>query len=108
MGKGGTKRLDKGGMIVGVFDEIDFEEQTLTLQPGDVLVVFSDGVSEALNPQGEQFEDARILETLTETTAGNAQERLQALFASVRAFTAGAPQSDDVTVLVVCYLGATG
>ena len=108
VGKGGTKRLDKGGMIVGVFDGIDFEEQTLTLQPGDVLVVFSDGVSEALNPQGEQFEDARILETLTETTAGNAQERLQALFASVRAFTAGAPQSDDVTVLVVCYLGATG
>ena len=78
----------------------------MTLQPGDVLVVFSDGVSEALNPLGEQFEDARILETLTETTAGNAQERLQALFASVRAFTAGAPQNDDVTVLVVCYLGA--
>ena len=71
-------------------------------------MVFSDGVSEALHPQGEEFEDARILETLTETTAGNAQERLQALFASGRAFTAGAPQSDNVTVLVVCYLGATG
>ena len=108
VGKNGARRLDKGGMIVGLFDRIHFAEETLTLQPGDFLVVFSDGVSEALNPQGEEFEDARILETLTETTAGNAQERLQALFASVRAFTAGASQSDDVTVLVVCYLGATG
>ena len=104
MGKNGTQRLDKGGMIVGLFDEIDFEEETLTLQPGDVLVVFSDGVSEALNPQGEEFEDARILQTLTETTAGNARERLQALFGSVRAFTAEAPQNDDITVLVISYL----
>lgn len=108
VGKDGVQRLDKGGMIVGLFDGIDFVEETLTLQPGDFLVVFSDGVSEALNPQGEEFEDARILKTLTETTTSDARERLQALFASVRTFTAGAPQNDDITVLVICYQGARG
>ena len=58
MGKDGIHRLDKGGLILGLFDHVEFEEGTLIMQPGDLLAVFSDGVSETLNPQGEEFGDS--------------------------------------------------
>ena len=106
LGADGMRRLDKGGLILGLFDDITFEEETLILRPGDLLVVFSDGVSEALNPQGEEFGDHRIIETLTKMPAGDARAGLKALIASVREFTAEAPQSDDVTALVISYRGA--
>ena len=105
LGANEVRRLDKGGLIVGLFDDIAFEEETLIMRPGDVLVVFSDGVSEALNSQGEEFGDGRIIETLTKMPAGDARARLKALFSGVREFTAEAPQSDDVTALVICYRG---
>ena len=57
----GVQRLETGGMVLGLFDGTPFEEDTVTLQPGDFLVVFSDGVSEALNPTGDEFGDERLL-----------------------------------------------
>jgi sigma-B regulation protein RsbU (phosphoserine phosphatase) len=68
-------------------------------------VTFSDGVSEALNPEGEEFEDARILESIEGAAGRDAQSQLEHLFSSVNTFTAGAVQNDDVTVLVVSYRG---
>jgi sigma-B regulation protein RsbU (phosphoserine phosphatase) len=53
IGKGGLRRLDRGGLIVGVFEQATFEEETVQLDPGDTLIVFSDGISEALNPDGD-------------------------------------------------------
>ena len=79
------------------------------MQPGDLLVVFSDGVSEALNPQGEEFGDSRIIEMLIKGPAGDdAQAKLKTLFADVWEFTAGALQNDDITALVICYRGTGG
>ena len=79
------------------------------MQPGDPLVVFSDGISEALNPQGEEFGDLRIVETRTQGPVGDdAQAKLRTWFAGVGEFTVGAPQSDDITALVICYRGTGG
>ena len=109
MGKDGIRRLDKGGLILGLFDHIEFDEETLIMQPGDPLVVFSDGISEALNPQGEEFGDLRIVETRTQGPVGDdAQAKLRTWFAGVGEFTVGAPQSDDITALVICYRGTGG
>ena len=99
---GGIERLETGGMVVGLFEDVPFAEGTARLAPGDYLVLFSDGVPEAMNATGEEYGDARLLDCLDRT--GTACEpRLQAIFASVERFTAGAPQHDDVTAMVVTY-----
>ena len=98
-----VERLEEGGMVLGLFDGVDFVEATVTLGPGDFLVVFSDGVSEAMDAADEEFGDARLVESLTAMTAQEAQSRLQHVFASVKQFTAGAAQNDDVTAMVVEY-----
>lgn len=75
------------------------------MAPGDFLVLFSDGVSEALDPDDNEFEDARILQSIAGAPAREAAAQMEHLLSSVKQFTAGAPQNDDVTVLVVAYRG---
>ena len=103
-GRDGIRRLDVGGPIVGLLPSAAWEEATERPTPGDALVIFSDGVSEALSTDGEEFGDARLCGVV-----GAADETPQAvvnrIMAAVEAFTAGAPQSDDITVMVVRYLG---
>jgi sigma-B regulation protein RsbU (phosphoserine phosphatase) len=100
----GVTRLDQGGPIIGLFEDIGFDEETLTLEPGDFLVMFSDGVSEALNPSEEEFGDERILRSV-EGLGEDAQRRLGGLFDAVSRFAGDAAQHDDVTAMVVVYRG---
>ena len=53
--KTGVKRLEKGGTILGLFELATFEEDTITVEPGDILVAFSDGVTEALSASGDEY-----------------------------------------------------
>jgi serine phosphatase RsbU (regulator of sigma subunit)/pSer/pThr/pTyr-binding forkhead associated (FHA) protein len=103
---GGVRRLDKGGLILGLFPQASFDEETIVLVPGDLLVVFSDGISEALSRDGEEFGDARILSCVNGALERKPQALLDSLLGSVRAFTAGAPQNDDVTAMILQYTGA--
>jgi serine phosphatase RsbU (regulator of sigma subunit) len=105
VGRNGVRRLETGGVPLGLFAGAPLEEETVTMEPGDFVVVFSDGVSEAFNPAGEEFEDARILKSIERAPGRDVQNQLEHLFSSVKAFTAGAAQNDDVTVLVVSYRG---
>ncbi len=107
VGPSGVRRLEAGGMPLGLFEGAPLAEETVTMEPGDFVVTFSDGVSEAFNEAGDEFEDARILESIEKASGRDAQTQLEHLFASVKTFTAGAVQSDDVTVLVVSYRGTT-
>jgi phosphoserine phosphatase RsbU/P len=70
-------------------------------------VVFSDGISEALSRDGEEFGDARILSCVNSALERTPQALLDTLLGSVRAFTAGAPQNDDVTAMILQYTGAS-
>ncbi len=99
----GVSRLDTGGMVVGLFDGVPFDEGTAILQPADYLVLFSDGVPEAMNGDEEEYGDDRLLDCLAGTTGSACEPRLQEILASVERFTAGAPQHDDVTAMVVTY-----
>ncbi|HEY3380153.1 MAG TPA: SpoIIE family protein phosphatase [Vicinamibacterales bacterium] len=102
-----VRRLSVGGLICGLFEHATYEEETVTLAPGDCLVIFSDGISEALNAAGEEFGDDRILACLTRGAGRGAAEMLDDLVATVKAFAAGTMQNDDMTAVVVRY-GATG
>jgi serine phosphatase RsbU (regulator of sigma subunit)/pSer/pThr/pTyr-binding forkhead associated (FHA) protein len=105
VGKSGVRRLDTGGLVLGLFEHAVFEEETVTLAPGDVLVAFSDGVSEALNEAGEEYSDARLLASVEAHRGRPPQELVTALLADVHTFCGGAMPSDDVTMVVVRYEG---
>jgi len=99
-------RLDKGGLILGAFRDATFEEGTVLLDPGDVLVIFSDGVTEAVNEDGDEFGESRLWACLESHRNLSAADQLNCLFDTLRRFTDHAAQQDDVTALVLRYLGA--
>ena len=104
-GSGAVRRLETGGMPMGLFDGMPFAEESVRMRPGDFLVLFSDGVSEALDPAGAEFEDRRILESIAGAPGREAPVQMEHLLSNVKRFTAGAPRNDDVTVVVVAYRG---
>lgn len=97
-----VRRLETGGLICGLFPHATYEEETLQLSDGDFLVMFSDGVSEALNASGEEFGDPRIQAAICADCRTPA-EILERLVGEVRQFSAGTLQSDDITVVVLRY-----
>ena len=113
LGKSGVRRLEEGGPVVGLLEFAPYSQESVKLDPGDIVIVFSDGVSEALNGAGEEFGDDRLLAAAREATreAGRTGEvsspaLVESIVTSVRAFTKEAPQSDDITAMVIRYLGA--
>jgi sigma-B regulation protein RsbU (phosphoserine phosphatase) len=95
-------------MIVGLFPHASYEQEVLQLNPGDLLTVFSDGVSEALNPAGDEYGEARVQETISPNWLEPSDAVLQLLLGSVRSFAQEAPQNDDVTALIVRYTPVRG
>ncbi len=107
VGPGGMQKLEEGGPVVGLLSGLTYTQGTADLKSGDRIVIFSDGVSEAMSATGEEFGDERLLSVIetARTQDGNidAPKLVDELIAGVRAFTAGAPQSDDITAMIVRY-----
>jgi sigma-B regulation protein RsbU (phosphoserine phosphatase) len=101
----GLRRLETGGVVLGMFERAVFEEETIRLAPGDIIVAFSDGVTEAMNPSGDEFTDDRLIACAEAHRGESPQQVLEALLADVHTFCEGATQSDDVTVVLVRYNG---
>ena len=99
----GVRKLETGGMIVGLFPHASYEQEEVWLNAGDLLTVYSDGVSEALNPAGDEFGDPRIQDVISPNWLEPSDAVLQSLLRSVREFAQDAPQNDDVTALIVRY-----
>jgi sigma-B regulation protein RsbU (phosphoserine phosphatase) len=98
-----VRRLETGGLICGLFEKATYEEETIQLQPGDVLVMFSDGISEAMNAAGDEFGDDRILDCLKRNAEKNVRQMLECLVQTVKTFAMGTMQSDDMTAVVMRY-----
>jgi serine phosphatase RsbU (regulator of sigma subunit) len=106
VGRRGVRRLEQGGLIIGAFPEATFDEETVQLDPGDVLVVFSDGVTEAMNVDGADFGEQRLLSSIPDNRECSPTVLLERILTAVHEFSAGAEQSDDVTALVLRYTGS--
>ena len=100
-----VRRLEVGGLVLGLFEHAIFEEEALTLSPGDVIVSFSDGVTEAMNMEGEEFGDDHLVDLVQSYRDKTPEALLEALMADVRTFCGEATQSDDITVVLVRYDG---
>ena len=98
---GQVERLESTGLMVGAFDFAAWQERDCELAPGDALVVYSDGVTEAQNPALDEFGEDRLRQALEGSRQEPAGEMIARLRNDLSAFVAGAPASDDVTVLVL-------
>lgn len=95
-------RLDEGGgPVLGLLPGATYQQAEVTIQPGDLLVVFSDGILEAANAGDEEFGEDRMIAAVRENWAGSPTEILDALLASVRQFLGKMLPHDDQTLMVV-------
>jgi sigma-B regulation protein RsbU (phosphoserine phosphatase) len=99
---GAVEYLDRGGLILGVLPTMKpYEQGSVVLERGDVLVLYTDGVSEAMNAQEEDFSEERMLEVLRGLRTQSATGILSGLLAAVETHAGSTPQSDDITVLIL-------
>jgi len=103
IGSSGVRRLERGGTIVGLFEGAAYEEETVQLTSGDWLVIFSDGISEAMSASGDEYGEARIIACIQRNATLDPSRLLDALFNDVRDFAQGEPQGDDITAMVIRY-----
>jgi sigma-B regulation protein RsbU (phosphoserine phosphatase) len=92
--------LKSQGMLLGLVDPVHLEAVRLDLQPGDLLVLYTDGVTDATSPAGEFFGRERLEQTIREAGDRSAQEVCDLLFERIATFQAGAAQYDDTAVLI--------
>ena len=90
-----------GGVALGVMDDMDFEQGSVTLSPGDALILYTDGVTEAMNQEHEELGMERFQEILAATAPHTPESINKAIFDGIRAFAGEAPQSDDITCLTL-------
>jgi sigma-B regulation protein RsbU (phosphoserine phosphatase) len=100
-GKDDYRQLSCGGMFVGMFEHCGYEQEIVQMQPGDVLIGFTDGLSEALNVKGEEFGEERIRATLAATRGLAINKIRDEVVRRANAWCAGAPQHDDLTFIVM-------
>jgi len=98
---GAIERLDIGGIILGLMKTLTpYQEGSVILGPGDVVVMFTDGVSEAMNAEEEDFTEERLEEVLKRVRAMPPAEIIEQIQLALEGHTQGTPQSDDITMLV--------
>jgi len=102
---GQLEGLGSANFPVGMFSEADYQSSHVKLDPGDFLVIYTDGVSEACNPRAELFEESRLRKIMEAYTGDSVEGLGDAIREGMRQFTEGAPQSDDITILVIQYKG---
>lgn len=95
------ERLGTGGMALGVIEGVQLKEQTVSLEAGDHLILYTDGITEAFSPRDDMYGEERLRATIQAADAHSAQAMQDAIEASVIAFTGDAPPSDDLTLMVL-------
>jgi len=93
--------LDESGLMLGIMDPIDFPSARVSMEAGDVLVLFSDGVTEATNPAGELYSEERFEQWLIQHRKLNVEQLKEALLNEIKLFADGAEQSDDITFILL-------
>lgn len=99
-------RLETGGPVVGLFPNTPYQEGSLTMEPGDLFVGFTDGISEAMNMQDEEWGEERLIPAAAAFASQSASEIIPSLMAEADRFASGAPQHDDMTLVVLKMSGS--
>ena len=102
---GNIELLESGGLILGMMPNVPYEQDKVQLKQGDWIVMFTDGVTEAQDKDGEDFEEERLMELLQENKFASAEVMKDKILTAVKEFTGDVPQSDDITLLILKVTG---
>jgi sigma-B regulation protein RsbU (phosphoserine phosphatase) len=97
-----------GGMALGCVKDVNYRSEKITLQAGEGLFLYTDGVTEAMDDKGNQFSEIRLEQFLRQANGASVTEIIRGAVNQVQSHSAGAPQSDDITALALKYLGVAG
>ncbi len=97
---GRVERLALGGLIIGVFEDLRFSDETLKLESGDTLVAHTDGLTDTVNHQDEAYGCTRLADAI-HLAPGAAQDMLAHILKDLMAFAGAVPQPDDITLLIL-------
>ncbi len=100
-GSTSTELLKRTGMVLGVMEGVEWQAETVSFAPGDMLVAYSDGVSDALSEADEFFGEERLRAVVEQQRGATAQEMLDAIVAAQRSFVGSGPWFDDATLMVL-------
>ena len=89
------------GIAIGVMPDLEYQQKTITLSPGDTLTFYTDGVTEAMNENNEELGEERLFEILKGASSKEPEEIIRAIFEGIKTFVGDAPQSDDITCLML-------
>ena len=101
---GEVLRLEEGGPVVGLFKPSRYTQASIQMAGGDVIVLFTDGISEAMNITDEEWDEERLTASVRACWPRPAIEMIDCLMRDADAFVAGAPQHDDMTIMIVKVL----
>jgi serine phosphatase RsbU (regulator of sigma subunit) len=96
-----VEKLMPTGIVLGALENVEYKSRSVTIGEGDVMVMFTDGVTESINAQQELFGEKRLIEVIQKNTHLSAQTILEQILASVKAFAGDMPQFDDITLLII-------
>jgi sigma-B regulation protein RsbU (phosphoserine phosphatase) len=100
-GRAEVRLLTKGGPIIGAFSDCTYEQETINLQTGDLLVAYTDGVTEARNVDDQEFGEARLNKIVGSSAHNSARELSERIVESVRQWCGDVPPHDDLTLVVM-------
>jgi sigma-B regulation protein RsbU (phosphoserine phosphatase) len=98
---GAIERLTSGGVPLGINPDASYQPDTVILQPSDWLVIFTDGLVEAVNARGLEYDEQRVLNVLQGGISATPDELLRRIMSDLDAFVGDTPQHDDVTCMLV-------
>jgi len=93
--------LTEGGMVIGLFENVQFERGHIKFQPNDILLLCTDGITEAMNPDSEEFGMERLVASVNQVTAGKAKEIVLKVCDDVTEFSKGGTHMDDKVMLAI-------
>jgi sigma-B regulation protein RsbU (phosphoserine phosphatase) len=100
---GEVSRLEKGGLMLGVMNDVDYQTEEKDIEDDDVLYLFTDGISEALNSEGEEFTEARLEHVLRASSTLSSSEVLERVGNEIASFVGNSSQSDDITQICLKF-----
>ena len=98
---GTIEQMEKGGLVLGMMKDVPYEEGTIHLRPNDLIIMYTDGVTEAMNAEEEEFGEESLLDTIQEDENLSAEALSQKIVQRVKSFAADDQQQDDITLVII-------
>ena len=94
-------QLKESGIVLGCMEPFPFTEEKISLKPGETLLIYSDGITEAVNPENEELGESKLVQIISENQELSAEEIVKKVIDTVKEYTGTSPQTDDITLLII-------